>query len=152
MNLRRRLSASALAVLALSVVGLGACGDGEDRPGQVTADDHDHQVDSKPAFPASDADTQVEVDLVNYRFKDLPEKVKGPKLFFALDNDSSTDHELVIRPPGGGASIGGVGPFRSGVKQLAVGLPPGVYEVVCLVSEGAKTHADLGMKATLTVE
>jgi hypothetical protein len=39
-----------------------------------------------------------------------------------------------------------------GEKSLALELAPGTYTAGCLVAEGVKTHRELGMEATFTVE
>ena len=163
----------------LSLVGLmflalvaGACGDGEDRPGQVTSESGngsatgtgsasgmgDHASGSASgtqealAFEEADADTVVHVTLKDFEFEGLPASVKGPKVFFEAKNEGEHPHELEILDSSGDAvdEIEAFGPDHE--AALAVELEPGTYTIQCLVEEDGKTHADLGMKSTLTVE
>ncbi len=159
MGSRRWLAAVTVAAGLL----VGACGDGEDRPGQVTeeggsasgsgtASGSTAGAHEKAAFGESEATTKVTVSMVNFAFNGIPGTVKGPKVFFTATNGGSVDHELVVLDPAG-KELGeahGIAPGKTGT--LAVELAPGTYSVECHVKEGDRVHSDLGMKATLTVE
>lgn len=161
-----------LVILIVLAVATAACGDGEDRPGQVAAStcgEHGHASGSgsgsgsasgsasgsgtggELAFEEADADTEVHVTLQDYVFTDLPATVKGPKVFFEAEVEGSNCHELEVLDSSGKA-LGEIPAFASGeTKRLALELPAGTYTVQCLVEEGEKTHADLGMKTQLVV-
>ncbi len=141
----------------------GACGGGEDRPGAASASgsvsgsasgsvsgSHAHE-DTKAAFKESEATSTVQVDAADFVFQGLPPTVKGPNVLFKIDNTGKADHEFVVVGPDGEpvAEVGAFDPGKS--KTLAVKLTPGAYTVQCLIKEGDKTHADLGMKTTLNV-
>lgn len=165
----------ALAVAAVLV--LGACGDGEDRPGQVTSEGsgsgtgsasgtgtgsasgagspsgaHEHGQGAVASFSKSEADSQVAVTLTDYAIA-MPATVKGKKVFFEATNGGAAEHELLVVDDHGD-ELGGIEPFAkaAGQKTVALELEPGSYKAVCLVKEGAKTHQELGMEASFTVE
>lgn len=158
-----------LLVVLVSVGALftGACGDGEDRPGQVTSENddasgsasgsstgsasgHGGHEDSEAAFEASEADTTVEVVLQDFAFVGIPAEIKGPKVLFEATVKNG-EHEIEILDSDGEA-VGELEAFKPGkAKQLAIELEPGTYTAVCHVEEGAKTHEQLGMKTTFTV-
>ena len=179
-----------LCALSAAVV-LPACGDGEDRPGQVTSEgkagsgtgtgsashsgsashtgsgsgtgvttagstgtaasgDHAHE-ETKPAFAKSAATDTVEVELREYSFVGMPASVTGPKAYFSLVNKGEKEHEFEVIDADGKA-VAEVAPFAAGQsKTLAVELQPATYTVQCLVDEGGRTHAELGMKTTFVV-
>ncbi len=168
---------TSLAVAATLV--LGACGDGEDRPGQVTTESeggtgtgtgsasgthsgsasgtgtgsgggHDHG-EQKAAFAEGQEDTRVEVTMRDYAFS-MPTTIKGPKVLFVVTNEGASEHEFLVVDEGG-KEVGGLEPFGKGVtKTLALELQPGAYRAQCLVKEGQRTHAELGMETPFTVE
>jgi hypothetical protein len=149
----------ALVAAGLAVAGLvGACGSGEDRPGQASACGGTGSVSSSGAggetdlpFAAKETDTKVEVVLQDYGFGGLPSEVQGPNVVFDATVKGSNCHELEVLDADG-KPVGEIPAFPAGEeKVLGVELQPGTYTVQCLVKEGKVTHADLGMKATLTV-
>lgn len=173
-----RLSPTRLGGIAVvaAVLALGACGDGEDRPGQVTSEsgtgtgsasasgtgsasasgtgeEHGEHGDSaEAAFAESDADTVAEATMTDYAFA-LPATVKGTKVYFEVTNNGAAEHEFLVTDAEG-KELGEIEPFKKadGEKTLALELQPGSYKVVCLVEEGEKTHQELGMEASFTVE
>lgn len=171
MRLRKTLAAGVVAVAAL---GLGACGDGEDRPGDVTAESgasgtgtgsasgtgsatamghgDEHGDPAVADFSEEEADSVAEVKMTDYAFA-LPATTKGPKVYFEATNDGAAEHEFLVLD-GAGEELGEIEPMKKadGEKSLALDLEPGTYTAVCLVEEGVKTHRDLGMEATFTVE
>lgn len=181
----RRSRPGVVAVAALALTGalvLGACGDGEDRPGQVTSESKStgsgsgsgsasgagaasgsgsasgtghgggHGDSAAATFARGDADTVADVSMTDYAFA-LPGTVKGKKVFFQVANNGAAEHEFLVLDAAG-KELGEIEPFKKadGKKELALELAPGTYTVVCLVEEGAKTHRELGMEASLTVE
>ncbi len=156
-GLRRTLAAATVVLMGV----LGACGNGEDSPGGASGsgsasgsdeEHHDHGGGGEPAFDRAGADTGVDVVLRDFAIDGLPAAVKGTKVFFSARNDGQAEHELVIVHEDG-KETGAIPPFaKGGPKELAVELPPGRYRAQCLVREGARTHAELGMQADFTVE
>lgn len=131
--------------LAVLVLAGAACGSGSE-----SGDGHDHG-DSAAQFDEADATTRISVDAADFAFQGLPPSAAGPNVLFTVKNTGKVDHELMITGPDS-EPVGGVEPFGpGGTKTLAIKLRPGAYTVECLVKQGDATHADLGMKATLTV-
>ncbi|MDQ3680643.1 MAG: hypothetical protein M3378_08915 [Actinomycetota bacterium] len=146
------------------VVGLAACGDGEDRPstggsasGSGTgtgsgshAGEHGGEAKS---FPESEANTVVRSTLRDFAFEGVGPTAKGPKVYFEADNQGPSEHELVVVDEQG-KELGEIEAFDKGEqsKPLALELERGRYATRCLVKLGDKTHADLGMEASFTVE
>lgn len=110
-----------------------------------------HGADSA-AFSQAQADTTVRVQLRDFGFFGIPERVKGPKIFFSAENAGPAAHELEITDAGGKV-VAAIEPFAAGQsKTLAAELQPGNYTVQCLVNQGGRTHVDFGMVTTFTVE
>lgn len=135
-----------MVVLAAVVVGVSACGDGEDRPGQVSSESVSNESGSNTATAT------VDVTLRDYAFVGLPPSVQGPNVLFAAKIRGSNTHEFEVVGPDA-MRVGRIPAFEgTETKSLAVVLVPGSYSVRCLVKEGSKTHAELGMRARFTVE
>jgi hypothetical protein len=142
-------------------LGAGACGKGENRPGQASSkcagESGSVTATGAPAeapsdFPEAEATTKVAATLQDYSFVDVPGTVKGPNVFFSAKVSGSSCHELQV-VDAKAKLVGEIPPFPTGeTKTMAVKLDPGTYTVQCLVKEGNKTHAELGMKQQLTVE
>ncbi|MGH9286391.1 MAG: hypothetical protein ACRD0M_12070 [Acidimicrobiales bacterium] len=113
---------------------------------------HDgHGEESPPAFDASAATATLEVTLKDFTIAGLSPAATGPNLLFNAEVNGASQHELAVHDASG--HLGGLAPFRAGKKKrLAIVLAPGTYTVQCLVKEGSRTHAELGMKAQLTVQ
>ena len=145
----------AAAFVAALAVFVGACGGGGDG-----GEGHDHaEADggaassetTAPPFAKADANTAVDVTLQDYAFVGLPDTITGPNVAFAASIKGSNTHELVVLDDGGEV-VGDLRPFkRPATQSLAVVLEPGTYSVQCLVKEGSRTHAELGMRKTVTV-
>ena len=146
----RRLLALVLApMLAFSACGGG--GGGDDASGDAGHEGHGEE-DSPPAFEESAATTKIPVTLQDFAFVGLPATARGPNVLFEAKVSGGNEHELAVHDAADNP-VGVLVPFKAGkTKNLAVVLQPGTYTIVCLVKEGAKPHADLGMKAQLTVE
>lgn len=137
---------------ALAVAG---CGEptASDAAAGDRGDDHGHEAATAATFPADQATTEVAVTLSDYAFIGLPPTVGGPNVLFRVTVRGTNEHELVI-VDGDGTTRGAIDPVRAadGEQTLAVVLPAGTYRVQCLVKEGTRTHAQLGMRRDLTVE
>jgi hypothetical protein len=144
-----RLAAVGLAVLLPLAV---ACG-GDSSPsgaGDEGSDGHDHEEEAAE-FGEEEADARAEVTLKDFEFAGIPATIKGPKAHFTLVNVGAVQHEMLILG-GDGKEVAVAPPFPGGnTKTLAAELPAGSYTVECRVREGDKSHADLGMRARLTV-
>lgn len=164
MSRPRGIVRAALAVGLAGVV-LAGCGNGEDRPGQVTSEgsgsgtgtgsasgtgsgSHDgmHSGTEGAAFTKAEADAAVDVTASDFRFEGIPATIAGTKVFFTVKNAGKAAHEFDVK------GEGEIEPFEPGESEtLALALEPGEYTVVCLVKEGDQTHEQMGMKATFTV-
>lgn len=162
------------AILVTFLLGLfAACGQGEDRPGQVTSESSgegsgsvtgsgssaggEHggamsgEKDSEAAFATGEETTAIDVKLQDYAFVGVPATVQGPNVLFKATVEGGNTHEINVKDAEG-AVVGVIHGFKTGpTKELAVVLKPGTYTLECEIEEGAKTHAELGMKQTLTV-
>jgi hypothetical protein len=149
---------ASVAAAAGLVLATGACGSGEDRPGQASACGGTGSVSSSGAggeadlpFDADDVTTKLDVVLQDYRFGGVPDEVQGPNVVFDASVKGSNCHELEVLDADGEA-LGEIPSFPAGEeKVLGLELEPGTYTLQCLVKEGAKTHKELGMVKTLTV-
>ena len=171
-----------LLVSLVLLTGAVACGDGEDRPGQVTSEGETGSGSGSASgsasgtgsasasgtgsgsasghghgaghadFTEADADTVVDVTFDDFAFVGLAQTVKGPKVFFRATNQGEEDHELVVEKDG--EVLYELEPLAPGEEgTLAADLEPGTYRIVCHVeTEDGKTHEELGMVAQLTVE
>lgn len=132
---------AAVVLLAVAAACGGNGGESHDASGSPT----------KPAFAAKEATSTIDVTLQDYAFVGLPATTKGPNVLFKAKVTGGNMHELRVLKSDG-TVVGDIPPFDSGTRTLAVTLAPGTYVVDCPVKEGVKTHADLGMRAELTVE
>ena len=144
-----------VAVVVAVAATAAACGSGEDRPGSsssASASGTSAEATTKAQFDEKDATSTLRVTLQDYAFVGLPPTAKGPNVLFVATVAGSNEHELRVSTKDG-KFLGEIPPFASGpTKKLALELAPGTYVVNCLVTEGKKTHEQLGMRADLVVE
>ena len=140
-------------MLAVTMLG-GACGGGG---GDDAGDGHDHGGDAEatattaPAFEKANATTALDVILQDYAFVGVPDTVAGPDVHITATIKGSNFHELLVLDEEG-EQVEDLRPFKRPARQsLAVVLEPGTYSVECLVKEGSRTHAELGMRKSFTV-
>ena len=148
---------------ALLVLVPGACGSGEDRPGNASASasgsasasasasgSHAHE-ETEAQFGEGEEDSTLTLTLKDYAFDGVPTETKGENVLFEA-RVTTGEHELEVLDADGKA-LGEIAPFKTGdgTKELALHLEPGTYTLQCLVEEGARTHKELGMVATLKV-
>ena len=143
-----------LLVAALSL-GFGACGGGEDRPGDSGSASGsgsgtmDHE-ETLTTFPAAEAETTIEVVLKDFQFE-MPTTIKAGKVLFKVKNNGPTEHELDIFQ--GSKEVGEVTKLDAGKSaEVGVVLKPGRYTAKCLVGTGGARHDHLGMVQNFTVE
>ena len=150
--MKQRVAAVALAMLLLGACGGGDSGDsGDDGHDHGGGDESSSTASTAPAFTKAEADTAADVTLQDYAFVGLPDTVVGPNVHLTASIKGSNFHELLIKD-GDGELVDDLRPFKRPARQaLAVELAPGTYSVECLVKEGSRTHAELGMRKTFTV-
>ncbi len=154
------------ALLLAFVAVLGACGDGEDRPGNASASgsgsgstagsssgsgahEEEHEATAK-TIPASEAEVTVDVTMSDFKFEGIPSTVEGHKILFKAKNNGPTEHELVImKGTKELAEIEGLDSGESG--ELALELEPGKYTAACHIGSGGARHDKLGMVVNFTV-
>jgi hypothetical protein len=140
----------AVAALALSIAVLGACGKGEDRPGTSGSASGSTDGPTTTLFKASEATSRIDVTARDYVFEGLPATMAGDKVFFTVRNTGATEHEFEV-VGSDGEPVGEVHIDRAKTATVGLKLAPGAYTAQCLIKEGAKTHAELGMKTAFTV-
>ena len=150
-------------VVVAAMVGLVACGGGEDRPAQGTATGASGSgtatgagsgthAGKAEAFPRSEATTEVRATLRDFRIDGIPDTVSGPKVFFEVRNEGPSSHEFHLTDSQTGREVGEIHEFGRGeTKTLAVELSPGRYRVQCLLESGGRKHAEQGMDTTFSV-
>jgi hypothetical protein len=161
MSKGRTKIARRLAAIAIVAALTGACSQGGDDT--EAAHEHEHAAACEKGqtiegealdsgdFAASEATSTVPVTLRDYAFIGLPSETKGPKVLFRVTVEGSNCHEFEVLDAAG-ATLTEITAFRKGkTVDLRADLVPGTYTVQCLVTEGKRTHADLGMKVALTV-
>lgn len=137
-----------LSVLVVAGLVLSGCGGGDD---EASGGDHGAGHGDAADFPASEADTALEVSMKDFVFQGLPATVTGSKVFLTVANQGPAEHELVVFDDEDKA-MGGIEELPSGqTKTLALELEPGTYTAKCLIDVGGKTHAELGMQSSFTV-
>ena len=147
-----------LAAAAVALLVLAGCGGEEDGgAGSATgAGEHGAHAEqggsAKARFSSSEATTVVRTTLRDFAFDGVSPSVKGPKVLFEATNQGPSSHELVVADEDG-REVGAIPPFDRGLtKTLAVELEPGRYTTRCVVRLGNRTHAQLGMETSFTVE
>jgi hypothetical protein len=145
------LRAAAAALLATVLV-VGACGGGGgDHAHDEEASAVSSTASTAPPFVKADATTAVDVVLQDYAFVGLPDTVVGPNVHLTASIKGSNTHELMLYDEDD-ELVEDLRPFKRPARQaLAVVLEPGTYSARCLIKEGSRTHAELGMRKTFTV-
>jgi plastocyanin len=141
-----------LAVLALAVFGLAACGDDDEDTGADTAATTEEAVTEEA--PADDeaggggSDTfAISADAGGALAYDTTDATVGAgTVTIDFDNPSSVPHDVVIEGPDG--DIGGTEVITDSSAEATVELEPGSYTFYCSVSG----HREAGMEGTLEVE
>lgn len=140
-----------MTALTLSALVLAACGDGEDRPGSSSGSaSGSASSQSDAAFKEDDATSKATVAMRDFAFEGVPAQMKGEKAFFTVTNNGSMEHEFYV-VGSDGEPVKEDHVEKGKTKQIAVELKPGSYTIECRIKTGDKTHADIGMKAPLTI-
>lgn len=122
--------------------------------GDDDEDDHGHADEAPPVtFGADEVDTTLTLTLRDYGFIGIPARVAGPNVRFVATIRGSNRHELDVRD-GEGRTVAALPPFAAGdgERTLDAALAPGTYSLQCLVKEGTRTHAQMGMRQDLVVD
>ena len=150
----------AVALVVTAMCAVAACGGGD-----ADGDDHEHEeagaaatsgstagtATTAPPFAKAEATTAVDVVLQDYAFVGLPDTVAGPNVHLTASIKGANTHELLLLDEAG-VLVEDLRPFKRPARQaLAVVLAPGTYRVECLIKEGSRTHAQLGMRKTFVV-
>ncbi|HUP84121.1 MAG TPA: hypothetical protein VM143_00515 [Acidimicrobiales bacterium] len=152
--MNRRAATTAMSTVAFVV--LGACGGGGGGGDGGSSHEHAHEDEmsltttTQPAFATADATTTLDVTLQDYAFVGVPDSLVGPNVLIKASIKGSNTHELEL-VDANGKTIGEIPPFEAGTATGTFVLVPGTYTVQCTIKEGARTHADLGMRRTITV-
>lgn len=142
--------------LLVAVLALGACGGGDDGPGDQgspttssASGDHGHKT-TLATIPAAEATTTVDVTMRDFKFE-MPTTVKAGKVLFKVKNEGPTEHELVIMQGTKElVELHGLDAGKTG--ELAVDIPAGNYTAKCLIGSGGARHDNLGMVQNFKVE
>jgi hypothetical protein len=123
-------------MLVVMIGVVGACGHGEDRPGIVTA----------PVMH-----TSVDVAAREFAFDGTPPSVPAGDVDFTIRNRGALTHQLIVVGADGEPAAEADGIRPGATRSLSVRLRPGHWTIVCMLKQGARTHADLGMRADFAV-
>lgn len=144
--MKKKLSI-ALAITAIAPFGLIACGGDDDESSDDSASTTEESTTEDTASSGGGGEvgiTAAEDGSLAYE-EDSAETEAG-SVTVALDNPSSTPHDVQIEGPDG--DLGGTEVVSGGTTEATVELEPGDYVFYCSVSG----HRDAGMEGDLTVE
>ena len=141
----------AAAALVATVVLVGGCGSSSGHSHESADEGSSSTSSTAPPFARADATTAVDVVLQDYAFVGIPDTMAGPNIHLTASIKGSNTHELVVFDEQDEV-VEDLRPFKRPARQaLAVVLEPGTYAVRCLIKEGSRTHAELGMRKTFVV-
>jgi plastocyanin len=139
-------ASAVLAVVALSALGLAACGGGGDNNNDTTA----------AATPATTAPagggggSTVDISTPSgstLAFDQKDATAKAGTVTIDFDNKQSLSHDVKVEDSSG-QELGGTDLVSSGTASATVDLQPGTYTFFCSVPG----HREAGMEGTLTVK
>jgi plastocyanin len=139
-------ASAVLAVVALSALGLAACGGGGDNNNDTTA----------AATPATTAPagggggSTVDISTPSgstLAFDQKDATAKAGTVTIDFDNKQSLSHDVKVEDSSG-QELGGTDLVSSGTANATVDLQPGTYTFFCSVPG----HREAGMEGTLTVK
>lgn len=141
--------------LTVSALLFAACGNGEDRPGSSSGSvsgsaSGSGSGTSDAPFEEGDATAKATVAARDFAFEGVPAQMKGEKVFFKVTNNGSMQHEFYV-VGADGEPVFETHIEKGSSKDVAVELKAGSYTIECRIKTGNQTHADIGMKAPLTV-
>jgi uncharacterized cupredoxin-like copper-binding protein len=142
-----RRASAVVAVAALAVLGLAACGGG--------GNDNNTSAASAPATttaPAGGGGGGSTVDISTpsgstLAFDQKSASAKAGNVTIDFDNKQALQHDVKVEDSSG-KELGGTDLVSSGTATATVNLQPGTYTFFCSVPG----HRDAGMEGTLTVK
>jgi plastocyanin len=141
-----RRASAVLAVAALAVLGLAACGGGGDNNETTAA--------ATPATtaPAAGGGGGSTVDISTpsgstLAFEQKDVSAKAGSVTISFDNMQALQHDVKVEDSSG-KELGGTDLVSSGTATATVNLTPGTYTFFCSVPG----HREAGMEGTLTVK
>jgi plastocyanin len=139
-------ASAVLAVVALSALGLAACGGGGD-------DNNDTTAAATPATTApagGGGGSTVDISTPSgstLAFDQKDATAKAGTVTIDFDNKQSLSHDVKVEDSSG-QELGGTDLVSSGTANATVDLQPGTYTFFCSVPG----HREAGMEGTLTVK
>ena len=138
-------ASAVLAVVALSALGLAACGGGDDN--------NDTTAAATPATTApagGGGGSTVDISTPsgsNLAFDQKDVSAKAGSVTIDFDNKQTVSHDVKVEDSSG-QELGGTDLVSSGTANATVDLQPGTYTFFCSVPG----HREAGMEGTLTVK
>jgi plastocyanin len=138
-------ASAVLAVVALSALGLAACGGGDDN--------NDTTAAATPATTApagGGGGSTVDISTPsgsNLAFDQKDVTAKAGSVTIDFDNKQTLSHDVKVEDSSG-QELGGTDLVSSGTANATVDLQPGTYTFFCSVPG----HREAGMEGTLTVK
>jgi plastocyanin len=144
-----RRASTVVAVAALAVLGLAACGGGSDDNGTTAAATQPANTATSGGGGAGGAST-VDISTPSgsdlaYDQKDVSAKAGNVTIDF--DNKQPLQHDVAVEDSSG-KELGATDLVSSGTATTTVDLQPGTYTFFCTVPG----HREAGMEGTLTVK
>ncbi|HKH42889.1 MAG TPA: plastocyanin/azurin family copper-binding protein [Solirubrobacterales bacterium] len=142
-----RRASALIAVSALLVLGLAACGGDDDDDGGETA-----AAPATTTAPAGGGGGGSTVDIStpsgsDLAFEQSEVNAKAGPVTIDFDNQQAVPHDVKVEDSGG-EELGGTDLISSSTANATVDLQPGSYTFFCSVPG----HREAGMEGTLTVK
>lgn len=136
----------AVAVLALSMTAIAACGD-DDEDSSTTSTTSTTETTAAPSGGGGESNLKVSAAPSGaLEFTKTTLTAKAGKVTIDMDNPSPVQHAVSIE--GNGVDVDGNTVGKDGVSTVAANLKAGKYKFYCPVDG----HEQAGMKGTLTVK
>ena len=144
-----RRASALLAVAALAVLGLAACGGGGDDNGTTAAAATPATTTAPPeaAVAAARPSTSRRPSGSDLAFDQKDVSAKAGSVTIDFDNKQPLQHDVKVEDSSG-QELGGTDLVSSGTATATVNLQPGTYTFFCSVPG----HREAGMEGTLTVK
>jgi plastocyanin len=138
-------ASAVLAVVALSALGLAACGGGDDNDDTTAA-----ATPATTAPAGGGGGSTVDISTPSgstLAFDQKDATAKAGTVTIDFDNKQSLSHDVKVEDSSG-QELGGTDLVSSGTANATVDLQPGTYTFFCSVPG----HREAGMEGTLTVK